>query len=189
MQYNAVLDKQFSDEETTEPVSLEEAKRHLNMVFDTVGSYEFDDDDTYLTETIKQARVMVENFIGCSLIERTVTAILRNDCGNIELPWGPIGDLETIVDEDDVAIETYKIKGLQFKWLESPITCYAKLTYAAGWAAEDVPYDLKRAILEQIAFRYQNRGDQQQEFANADITMCKSAMEIAAPYKRTGFLV
>lgn len=189
MGYNAVLDKSFSAESATEPVSLTEAKQHLNMVFDTAGSYEFNDDDTYLTDTIKQARVMTENYTGRSLIERTVTAILRNDCGDIELPYGPVGTVSAIVDADDEAITDYKVQGLEFKWLQSPLSCYAKLTYTAGYTAATIPVDLKRAILEQIAFRYQNRGDQQQEFANADITLCKSAMEIAAPYKRTGFLV
>lgn len=188
MGYNAVLDKQFSDEDTDEPVNLEDFKRHLNMVFDTEGSYEFNDDDTYLEEVLKEARSLVETYTGLSLIARTVTAILRNDCGNIELPYGPVTSVTSIVDNDDVAFADYKIRGLQFKWLESPLTCYAKVEYTAGYAPEDVPAPLKRAIKEQGAWWYKNRGDQQQEFASGNVSLCESAIEAAAPYKRTGFL-
>lgn len=189
MGYNAVLDKSFSNEETTEPVSLTEFKRHLNMVFDTEGSYEFNDDDTYLGEVLKEARQMIETYTSSSLIPRTVTAIVRNDCGGIELPFGPVDTITSIVDEDDVAIANYKILGLQFKWLECPKTCYAKLVYTAGYAATDVPAALKRAIKEQGAWLYKNRGDQQQEFANGTIALCESAIEAASPFKRSGFLV
>lgn len=189
MQYNAVLDKQFSGESTTEPVSLVDFKRHLNMLFDTEGSYEFNDDDAYLTILIKQARAIIEAYTGVSLITRTVTAILRNDCGNIELPYGPVGVVASVVDADDVAFSSNTIQGLQFKWLVSPCACYVKVQYAAGYAVVDVPAPLIRAILEQGAFMYKNRGDQQQEYAAANVSICQSAMEEAAPFKRTGFVV
>lgn len=189
MGYNAVLDKVFSDESATEPVTLAEFKAHLNMVFDSEGSYEFNDDDGKLTRILKAARTRIEKYIGISLIERTVTAILRNDCGSIEFPFGPVTGDVTLVDKDDEAISGAVIMGLQFKWLECPRTCYAKATYTAGWAAVDVPEDLKTAIMEEGAFRYTNRGDQQQQFASADTSLCKSALELAAPYKRSGFLV
>lgn len=187
MGYNTVLDKSFSDESPTEPVSLEDFKRHLNMVFDSEGSYEFNDDDTYLGELITEARQMIEAYVRCSLISRTVTAIVRNDCGGIELPYGPVvGDITTIVDDEDEAITDYKVQGLEFKWLQSPCVCYAKLTYEAGYTT--VPAPLIRAIKEQGAWLYKNRGDQQQEFANGTIALCESAMNAAAPFKRTGFL-
>lgn len=176
-------------EPTTEPVALLEAKRHLNLVFDTAGSYEFDDDDTYLTDLIIQCRETVEQHIGVSLAPKTLRAILRNDCGGIEIPFGPIlstDDIGDLKDAEGVIITTdnYTIRGNLFKWIESPVSCYIEVNYEAGYTADTIPKALKRAILEEIAFRYNHRGDETNQFAGENIGICKAAMELAAPFTR-----
>jgi hypothetical protein len=54
-----------------ESITLEEIKRHLNLQFDTSGSYEFDDDDTKLQEIAKGSREVIEQFTGISLSSKT----------------------------------------------------------------------------------------------------------------------
>lgn len=186
MRYNDVIEVQVVTEPTTEPVTLTEAKRHLNLLFDTSGSYEFDDDDTYLTDLITQCRERVEQQIGVSLAEKTLKAILRNDCGGIEIPFGPVNTITDLKDEDAVEItsDNYKLRGNLFKWIESPCDCYIEVNYEAGYSETTIPKALKRAILEEIAFRYNHRGDETNQFAGENIGICKASMELAAPYTR-----
>lgn len=192
MKYNDVIEVQVVTDASgieDEPVNLTEAKRHLNLVFDTSGSYAFNDDDTYLTDLITQCREAIEQRIGVTLARKTLRAILRNDCGNIEIPFGPIidtGDIGELKDENGELIETddYTIRGNLFKWIETPVSCYIEVNYDAGYDADTIPKALKRAILEEIAFRYNHRGDETNQFAGENIGICKGAMELAAPYSR-----
>jgi uncharacterized phiE125 gp8 family phage protein len=190
MKYNDVIEVQVVTDVATEPVTLAEVKRHLNLQFDTSGSYEFDDDDTKITDLITQCRQGLEQYTGLSFASKTLRAIVRNDCGGIEIPCGPVTSLTSIKDVDGVTLTAatqYTVRGNQFKWIEYPTSCYLEINYVAGYAA--LPAGLKRALLEEIAFRYTNAGDQQQQFATADVTLCKSALELAARYKRTSLIV
>jgi uncharacterized phiE125 gp8 family phage protein len=189
MKYNDVIEVQVVTDIETEPVTLEEAKRHLNLQFDTSGSYEFDDDDTKITALISQCREELEQYTGLSFGAKTLKAILRNECGGIEIPFGPVTTLTSIKDVDGntlTATTQYTVRGNQFRWIEYPSSCYLEVNYEAGY--ETLPGGLKRALLEEIAFRYTNAGDQQQQFATADVSLCKSALELAARYKRTSII-
>lgn len=188
MKYNDVIEVQVTTDVTTEPVTLAEVKRHLNLQFDTSGSYVFNDDDTKLTALITQCRELIEEYTGLSLAEKTLKAIIRNECGDIEIPRGPVNTITSIKDVDGNTLTSgtgYQLRGNQFKWIESPVTCYLEIVYTAGYkSGNPIPNGLKRAILEEIAFRYTNAGDQQQEFASADVTLCKSSLELSARYSR-----
>lgn len=188
MKYNDVIEVEVVTDLETEPVSLTEVKQHLNLLFDTEESYEFDDDDTYLTSLITQCRQSLEEYTGLSFAEKTLKAIIRNECGDIEIPAGPVITISSIKDSDGDTIATtdYTVRGNQFKWVESPAACYLELNYTAGYTT--IPAPLKRAILEEIAFRYNNRGDQQQEYANANVSLCQSAINLAAPFKRRSWV-
>lgn len=170
----------------TEPVTLAEVKQHLNLQFDTAGSYEFDDDDTKLTALITQCREELEQYTGLTFAPKTLKAIIRNECGNIEIPFGPVTTLTSIKDVDGVTLTDTTVRGNQFKWIESPKSCYLEVNYEAGYAT--LPVGLKRALLEEIAFRYNNAGDQQQQYAAATVSFCQSALELASRYKRTSMI-
>lgn len=174
---------------TSEPVSLADIKRQLNMQFDADGAYEFNDDDTLLTRYNTAARSRIENYTGLSLAPKTLRTIVRNELGGVEIPYGPVIAVTAMEYEDgtDLAITDYAIRGNQFKTIETPYRCYLRVTYTAGYTV--IPPELAQAIIEQVVFMYKNRGDQQQEYAAADVTLCKSALEWAAPYKRKSFLV
>lgn len=181
VKYNAVLDWNITTDIVTEPLLLPELKSHLNMVFETDGSYEFDDDDAKLTLLITECRVALEKYTGCSFGAKTMQAIIRNEKGNQEIPYGPVDSVTSTVTEDGEAIEDVKIRGLQFKWVESPYNCYMHLTYTGGYAV--LPLDLKLALKEECAYRYKNRGDQ------SDGVRSESARNLANPYRRTTWLL
>ena len=185
MSYNDVIEVQVVTDITVEPVTLAEVKRHLELQFDTSGSYDFDDDDTKLTDLIAQCRDELEQYSGLSFASKTLKAILRNECGGIEIPFGPVTALTSIKDVDGntlTASTQYTARGNQFKWIEYPSSCYLEVNYTAGYAA--LPKGLKRALLEEIAFRYMNGGDQNQ----SENTFCKSALELAARYSRKSLI-
>lgn len=182
MKYNDVIEVQVVTDVATEPVTLAEAKQHLNLQFDTSGSYEFDDDDTKLTALITQCREELEQYTGLSFAQKTLKAILRNECGDIEIPAGPVTTLTSIKDVDGVTLTDTTVRGNQFKWIEYPKSCYLEVNYVAGYST--LPAGLKRALLEEIAFRYNNAGDQDQ----AKDTFCKSALELSSRYKRTSII-
>ena len=174
---------------TTEPVSLDEVKRALNMQFDTSGAYEFNDDDTYLEELITRCRMYIENYTGLSLAPKTLKVPVRNELGGVEIPYGPITAITEITEGDGTLVTNYATSGNQFKKIECPFSCYLMVSYTAGYADGKIPADLKQAIIEEVVWRYTNRGDQQQEFANGPVSLCQSSINLATPHKRKSFLV
>lgn len=192
IKYNNLIDHEaVIVTDSPEPVSLSEAKRHLNLQFDTDGSYEFTDDDTKITELITAARTAIEKLTGLSLISKTVTAIIRNEKGGIELPFGPITEFTSLTDEDgdEIVADDYKLQGLSFKTLKSPCKSYMTAVYSAGYSGTSIPIDLKEAILHQIAFLYKNRGDQDKEYAASQTGFSESAKRLAFPYRRLTWLL
>ncbi|WP_276483561.1 head-tail connector protein [Paraflavitalea pollutisoli] len=173
---------------TTEPVTLEDVKRQLNLLFDTDGSYEFNDDDSLLAQDIKAAREAIENYTGLSLATKTLRTIVRNELGGVEIPYGPIQSVTTIKDNTGTTV-TPTLSGNQFKTIDSPCSCYLLLDYVAGYANGKLPAQLKQAVIEEAVFRYTHRGDQQQEYAAADVSLCTSSLNLAAPFKRKSILV
>lgn len=196
MKYNEVIETEIITDLTTEPVLLSELKRHLNMLFDTSGSYTFTDDDTYLDTLIPTARQALEQYTGLAFAEKTLKVVVRNECGDIELP-GPVISITTFTDLDGNTYSAYttngtgrqyRLSGNQFKKLMSPLGCYFIIEYTAGYGTDKLPVPLKRAILEQCQFMYDNRGSQRQPHQNVIFDLCTSALELAAPYKRKSFL-
>lgn len=194
MNYNDIIEVQVTTDVANfaaEPLTLVEVKRHLNLLFDTAGSYDFDDDDAYLTALVSECRQAMEERLGISMAAKTYRAILRNECGNIEIPFGPVTSITNVLDKDGVALldgDTYQLRGLQFKWFESPISCYIDTTYVAGYTPTNIPKGLKRALLEEIAYRYNHRGDGTNRFAGENVGISQGAMEMAAPYTRRSIL-
>jgi hypothetical protein len=140
--YNAALSAEFSDESTTEPVTLQEAKNWCRV--------DINDDDAIITALITAARIVCENYANLSFIERTVTAKIHNGLGNITLPFGPVvGDITSITDIYDTPLTDYT--------LQTPYGTDLTVVYDAGYAT--LPENFKTAILCQIAWMYENRGD------------------------------
>lgn len=153
MKFNSLRDRPiFSDECPDEPVLKEEARLYLKI--------SVPDDDRLLDELIVTARQQCEDYLCIGLKERTVTARLQNDINNIELPYGPVFEMTELQDSKGDVIDTgeYNLKGLHFKKLDY-CNCDITAIYKAGYSAEDLPRYFKTAILNQVAWLYEHRGD------------------------------
>jgi hypothetical protein len=108
-------------------------------------------------------------------------AIICNQKGSMIIPYGPVTAVSAYVDRDGTAIENVNIRGLDFKWVESPCVDYIHLAYTGGYAV--LPSDLKRAIKEEVAFRYKNQGD------HGDEPQSQSARNLADKHRKIGWLL
>lgn len=139
--YNAVLNVTFTDGTVTEPVTLKEAKDWCKI--------DVSDDDSLITSLITAARIMCENYANLSFIKRTVTAKIKNGLGGFVLPYGPVIGTPTAKDSDNADITDFD--------LDNSYSGNITVTYQAGY--ETLPQNLKTALLNQIAWSYENRGD------------------------------
>jgi len=175
------VDEDFDSGEVTEPVTLPQVKNYLRLagfVSDTSGEQEFDYDDDILTAMITEARMWVEKFTGQYIVPRSLTVVLLNQAGFIELP-GPVVGTVSFADADDSGIDPtdYKIIGTVFPKLETKFPCRLTATYEVGYT--DFPKWVPDSVLAYIAFAYENRGD--------DNTLPGSpvrAAAIARPYRK-----
>lgn len=186
----------------TEPVSLAEVKAHLRV--------DFTDDDTMLTAMITAARQAIEDYCHISLVSKTVTLTLesiqtprsiftqpfqvQNSTNSFELPYGPVQavSLVTSIGSDGVTVTTlvlnadYFITGKAFKTIK--LLCDFQnfiMVYVVGYAA--LPGPLRLAILNEIAYRYESRGEPQNISRATAFTkqgVCLGAQVLADPYKR-----
>lgn len=191
VKYNNIIDVQYVPVGSDLPATLDEFKRHLNLLFDTEGSYEFNDDDTYLTAVLEAATTTIEKYTGQLLRASTVSAIIRNDLGGQVLPYGPVTAFTSLADCEGDAIDpaNYTIGGLAFKSVTKPLSSQLTATYSAGYTPATIPAGLKMAVLHQGTFLYNARGDQQQQYAASDVEISASAKALANPYRRVLWLL
>lgn len=193
------IDKQESYTPTTEPVSLAEAKSHCLI--------SHSEDDDYLTNILIPAcREVLEDYCHISLVEKVVTATLRiennistrfsaayrspEDQDNvIELPYGPIKEMTSVTrvcgglvtaltDEQD-----YNLTGTAFKQISLNSTGAFLLIYKTGYQ-NTIPRDLKLAILNEIAYRYEKRGDEGRKYLADQPGVCPAAQILAEKHRR-----
>ena len=176
--YNAVVDTTITESAPTEPVTRTEAKTHMKV--------DFTDDDTYIDALITQCRGLMEQATGRSLVLKTVVAIVRNELGGIELPYGPVRAISAVVDEEGETLtvdDTYEVQGLMWTTVTSPTSDFTQFTYTVGHTAGNMPVGLKQALLELIAYKYVHRGDEN------ETDLLKKLNELAAPFKRQTWLL
>lgn len=186
----------------TEPVSLADAKAHIRV--------DFTDDDVQILAMITAARQAIEDYCHISLVRKTITLTLeaaesirsnyaqpyqvRPNFNQFELPYGPIisVDMVTSLDNNGSSViactlnQDYFLTGVAFKTIKI-LNAFTNniLVYTAGYAA--LPGPLRLAILNEIAYRYELRGDPQNISRVTAFThpgVCESARILADPYKR-----
>lgn len=187
-----------------EPVSLAEAKAHCYITHS--------EDDDYLGNfLILACRSAVENYCQISLVEKTVTASLKiennirlsdpsgyldsRDNDNIfELPYGPVKEIASATMKSSngclipmVENQDYLLSGNLYKSMIINSTGDIVLVYKTGYA-NMIPHDLKLAILNEIAFRYELRGDKTNRYAQQNVGACESAAFLADKYRRLAWL-
>lgn len=186
-----------------EPVTLADAKRHLRV--------DFTDDDQLITAMITAARKSIEDFCHISLVPKTITLFLRaqqvpksifsqpfqvrEQFNEFEIPYGPTASVDSVtsMDSDGTTLLTceegtdYFITGLAYKTIRISNNFDNNiLVYSAGYAAGTVPAPLWLAILNELAYRYEYRGDPMNIRATAftEEGVGQSARILAKPYQR-----
>lgn len=166
---NRIIDIKITEGTVTEPVTLSQAKKRLLV------DHSLDDDD--ITDLIKQCRQEVENICGISVVDKTMvlTADLDSECW---LPHGPVKAISEVKvrtgTETDGTPEyrvltagDYTTDGEEFIKFNSSVCGRHRIAYTTGMAT--VSEALKKALLNLIAFRYENRGDHKDELSD-DVT-------------------
>ncbi len=191
MNYNAEISiSDVTDESGSfeEPVSIDEMKDYLRLegyVDDDESTSDdlsdFDFDDMLIADLIRASREAMEKISGCTIVPKTLELVFTNLCGMFEIPYGPIGTIISLYDEDEneVTSESYKIIGNDRKFVKYPCSCNMVLTYEAGY--ETLPKSLKIDIMRLCAYMYENRGD--------DASIQKFASQLAGKYSRNDFIV
>jgi len=183
LNYNRFLSVEFSAA-TGAPIILDDVKAHLNITFT--------DDDTLLNLLVNQCIDSIEQYCICSILTKTVT-IQMDMVNEFELPYGPVTGFTSSSLKS--AINTYTIltankdyevdTTLQFARYV-PYSCQypsrIKIIYTAGYTT--LPTSLKLAVLNEIAFRYENRGDSVNRYAQQNVGISEGAEALAAPYRR-----
>ena len=172
-----------------EPVTLAEAKAHLKI--DT------SDDDALITAMITAARARAEWHTGRALLTQGWTLHLDAwpDCGTIEIPLPPLQSVASVTSyarDDSAAVMNASLYTVDTA--SAPARLALKLgvpaptnlrvvnaiaiAFTAGYgdAASAVPQLLKEAILELVAFLYENRGE-----APAELPL--AALALLAPFR------
>lgn len=152
MAYNLILD--YTNVEISYvngPITVAQAKSFCRVENTTTAQ------DQQFAMWVMAARTKIENYTGLSLIPRNIVAVLSVPQGQMELPFGPVTGAVSFVSQQGVA-QTITTYGLNFPSIQYPV-CYTKVTYTAGYADGECPEELQTAMLMQIAFWNENRGD------------------------------
>lgn len=141
------------------------------------------DDDTYLTALISQVRSAVERYCGISIGSQTRKWVYDFDTCEWSIPYGPVISITSVVrrtgagtTETLVANEDYELQGEQDKTMTVTGGGRCTITYVCGYTT--LPADLKRGMLEEIAYRYEHKGD-----AIDKGTFSPGAMSLLVRYK------
>lgn len=160
---NVILDIKRTEATGNEPVTLAEAKTHIN----TLSS----DDNTYITALITQCRRRIESYCNISIKPKLIL-LTAEIVSEIELPYGPVTTITSVKTIDSITASgavTYttdsnhwSLSGEYYK-LFSPAAGSSgnryQITYSTGYTVSEIPLDLTLAVLAEISYRYARRGD------------------------------
>jgi uncharacterized phiE125 gp8 family phage protein len=154
-------------EPTEDPVTLEEAKSYLKILPSVT------EDDQLIIRLIKAVTKQAQKYAQTSFVTQTLEVKADKWNPQEELPYGPhqsiISVVRTHYDNTETALTTdeYSTSGLNYlsvfpdkvwRLSEGFINNRITVEYVAGFgAAEDVPDDIKIAILKEVAELYENR--------------------------------
>lgn len=137
----------------SEPLTREQAKNHLRI--------DIDDDDTLVDSLITVARQRAEEYTRRAFITQTWEWTLNPRCKRITLR-SQVQQIDTVfLDGEELSPTQYELIGDDLL-LKSMITRSIAVTYTAGYGddAENVPEQIKQAILQIVGHLYENRESQ-----------------------------
>ena len=146
------------DWEVFHVLPVNDVKEHLYI--ETSNS----DFDSVLTNKIKEVRQWIEMVTALSLIERTVT-IYTDKENPFDIPFGPIVTLTSVSAKTDINTYEVQISNEDYEIENGHFISYTgdwewKFVFEAGYTSSTMPHGLKLAFLNEIARRFEHRGDQ-----------------------------
>lgn len=154
---------------TIEPITLEEAKNHLKV--------DSGDDNALITNLIKAAREVGETITHRAFITQTWKLILDQAPAEIEIPKPPLQQIIDIKVTDSAGSETAVSDTLYWVdasrdsrgrvklrdgcvWPDHRYFASFAIQFKGGYGdtASTVPLGIRQALLEAVAFFYDNRG-------------------------------
>jgi len=168
-----VIDYELSEDGyySEEPVSLSLAKQYCRVL---TGNTE----DDLINLFIASARLSIERITGLSLVSKVAQVIMLPVQAQFEIPFGPVTGSITWVDRNSTG-SSMETVGYEFPKTLTPYSIITTATYTCGYTASTIPRELVNAILFQVNFLYENRGDN-----NDTGTVCKAAANLARKYSR-----
>jgi uncharacterized phiE125 gp8 family phage protein len=177
-----------------EPVTIAEARDQCWLLSDTTH-------DTKLTRLISSARSSIEALTGIRCIQQTVRLELNEFPGwSIDLGCYPVQSITSLVYDDENGTEQTLVAGTGY-WSDlggmyprlSPVTAWPathatkpaciRITMVVGYAnAAGVPPDLRDAILQRVAERFEHASESVEAVTLADVPLSVRAM--IAPHCR-----
>jgi uncharacterized phiE125 gp8 family phage protein len=146
------------------------------------------DEDDFITGLITLCQAHVESYCGISCGTRTMQAVLCNHEGYIEIPYGPIQSITSIVDQNGNDLSaSMETEGISFWKLVTPRARYINITYVAGYLTQNLPLDLTKAIQMEIGYRFRWRGLEAPERGVTNPGLCDDAIIFLKPFKRLRF--
>lgn len=179
--YNKVSEPVDGLTDQTEPVSLAYFKNYARIGgFTEQGAGDpltFTSDDELIADLITGAREALERWTGLALVNHNWSVQVTNLLGDVELPfsngtitWGPL------LDSDGAAITEFETTEGPVATISSPQYADMELTYLVQPVC---PARLKMAICVEALYRYENRGDVQEQGS-----LSEKARAMAAPFKK-----
>jgi uncharacterized phiE125 gp8 family phage protein len=158
-----MFDVKVSTEVSSETavIPLSDVKSHLYITHS--------DDDTYLESLIGKSRRMIEHYTNRAIGSQTRlwTADLDWGC-EYKFPGNPVVSVTSVTLKDDInsyeaqtVNDDYEIEDGGDKLFRCFTSGRYKITFTCGYTSATLPSDLKQAILCQIAYLYENRGNVQ----------------------------
>lgn len=182
-----------------EPVSLADAKNHLNV--------DFDDDDYLIQQMIVSARQQVEEYTNLKLITQTVveyfddfpgagvlkplfspvrsvTSIQYTDSNGDLQAWGAANyDVDTI----GKPCRIKPVDGATWPITKDKLNSVV-ITYVVGFGgADDVPAPIRSAILLLIGEMYDYRSDRPTILYNSTNRIARRSLDLLNPYRTFEF--
>lgn len=158
----------------TMPVSLTEVKTQLHLTDS--------ENDTELTDMIKRITKRVEDYCNISIVSQTVVFICDLKTWT-RLPYPPIVSIQSIkitpstigATTEDLTVSDYSLVGTQDAIFNSSRCNIHTINYTTGMSTVDD--NLKLAILEEITYHYENRGE------GEEIGFSNGALSLLEPYR------
>ena len=173
--YNFIIDHFLDyDGEIVEPVTVEEAKLYCRVT-NTV-------EDGLFEELITQSREAIEKATSLSLVPRIAVIWFTNYGGMFQFQYGPVQEFTELLDAEgnEIAPANYKLIGGQYPMLQRPMWGNLKATYSCGFRNNELPKELKIAMLDQINYGYENRG-----MDVNDMGICEKTWRVCQRWTRT----